>query len=58
MITNCFRGANMEASICDCGGKNQLLEFARRIVFPFGKQALKMIYIIVIRMTLILLTVK
>jgi len=48
----------MEASICDCGGKNQLLEFARRIVFPFGKQALNVIYIIVIRMTLILLTVK
>jgi hypothetical protein len=49
----------MGASISDCGGKNQLLEVvARRIVFPFGKQALKMIYIIVIRMTLILLTVK
>jgi len=48
----------MEASICDCGGKNQPSGVARRIAFPFGKQALKMIYIIVIRMTLILLTVK
>jgi hypothetical protein len=48
----------MGASICDCGGKNQLLEVALELAFPSWKQALKMIYIIVIRMTAILQTVK